>query len=375
MSCKPHTFDNMKDEHSVVPHNHQIVSSKESVRVDNIALLKLDSLPNEEFNSKALPDSNLTNNHSIVFNVTHTVSPDSCEDNANKSQCESNKSLSDDESNQSLSDEKSQEDSDKAKSQSPPVATYMATAEDMKTVAAACYEYVMDMLKNWDSSQAENDNQSCEKDNVVHYLGVEPLTEEASDQPAADTSNEDMQCLAMACYETVMDMIRNGNIFSTDDINGDKPVYYLDVEPSDSYELPLHAYPLLSASLTDTQQYSHLEKDTSLAKTQIKKTAPSEVFSRTDYEAASEQTHSQPSVVEDDTTSQCCMNMGSVDSLVSHNEQTENYQVEEVIRPASTLIVDGNCNKREENSSNDLSKQSSNCTHVVTKDMFSVCFF
>ena len=355
----------MEDEHSVVPHNHQIISSKESVRVDNIALLKLDNIPNKELitNSKAFPDNNHTSDHDTAFNVTHTVSPDSCEDNGIKSQCESNKSLSDDEFNESLSDDKSQEDTDKAKSLSLPIATDMTTAEGMKTISAACYEYVMDMLKNWDPSQNENDNQPQEN---VYYLDVEPLTEEVSDQPAAGASNEDMQCLAMACYETVMDMIRNGNIYSTDDINDDKPVYYLDVEPSDSYELPLYAYPLLSASPTDTQQYSHLEKETPPAKTKIEKAAPAEVLSRTDYKAASEQTHSQPSVAEDDNASQGCMNMGSVDSLVPCNEQTENHQVEEVIRPASTLTGDSNHNKREENPSNELSKQSSYCTYAVT---------
>ena len=481
---KPHVIDNMEDEQSVVSHSRQIISSKESVRVGNIATLKVNNLPSNQLNvdskispsydhsnnhdtapvdsttlsgndhindhvdskvlpgndhndshdtppvdSKLLPGYDQTNDHDIALldsktspgcdqtddhnialvdsktyrdydqtdnhdiallnsktfpgcdqtsndaappvdskipgsdhhsvdhdtaplvinNNTHTISPDSCEDNQNKLQDEPDKSIP--------SDDECEENTVRAKSQQSPVTTYTATEEDMKIIAAACYEYVMDLLENWDSAPLiEDDNEPCEEDKVVYYLDdyldPKPLTEKASNLPAEDANNEDMQCLAMACYETVMEMIRNGDIHSSDteeDTDGDKPVYYLDVEPSDNYELPLYAC-TPSVSANDTQQHSNLEKKTE------KKAAHAEVLS---HKTTSQRPHSQPLVTED-TTVQHCINSNSVDSLVPCSEQTDNDQVEEVIKngeAAGPPSIDHNCNnKSEETSSSNLCK-------------------
>ena len=348
--CKPHVIDNMEDEHSAVSHDHQIVSSKESVRVGNIAMLKVNNLPSKQLivDPKISPNNDHESSHntvSVITNKTCTISPDSCEDNQNKSpdSCGDNQ-RSQGESDKSISSS-DDESEDKAKSQSSPVTTYTADAEDMKIIAAACYEYVMDMLENWDSLPVEDDNQPYEEDKVVYYLDVEPSPEKPSDPPAADANNEDMQCLAMACYETVMEMIRNGDIYSEDELVDNNPIYYLNVEPSDSFELPL--YNPSSMSISDPQQYppSDLEK------------SPAEVPSHTGYKTASQLTHSQPLLTEEDTTSQCCVNVGSVDSLLPCSEQTESDRVEEIIKDgkaASALKVDGHSSRSEDVSSNDL---------------------
>lgn len=368
----------MEDEHPTVSHSHQIISCKENVRVDNIAMLKVKQLtvdsklsycdsshnsvpvvtsktiPLEDSQNKSLEDNQnkspdgcenkssedsqnkspednqnklpdgcknklLEDNQNKSLEDNQNKSPVSCEDNQNKSHGESDKNIS-------SSDEESE---DKAILQSSTVKTYTATDEDMKIIAAACYEYVMNMLENWDTPPVDDDNQPYEEDKVVYHLDVDPPAKKLPDPPAADANNEDMQCLAMACYETVMEMIRNGDVYSEDDIHmiDDNPIYYLDVEPSHNYELPLYNPP-------SPQQYpqSHLEKES----------APAEVPFHTACRTASQQTHSQPLVTEEDTTSQCCM--GSVDSLVLCSEQTENEQVEDVIKDgnaASALKDDG----------------------------------
>ena len=236
-------------------------------------------------------------------------SPVSCEDNQSKSHGELDKSIS------SL-DEESE---DKTMSQSSPVTTYTATDEDMKIIAAACYEYVMDMLENWDSLPVDDDIQPYEEDNVVYY--IDNLDPPAKKPPASDANNEDMQCLAMACYETVMEMIRNGDVYSEDDIHmiDNNPIYYLDVEPSHSYELPLYNPPS-----PPQHPPSHVEK----------KSPPAEVSA---CKTVSQQTYSQTLVTEEDTILQCCI--GSVDSLVPCSEQRESEQVEDIINGENATRV------------------------------------
>ena len=264
-------------------------------------------------------------------------SPGSCEDNQNKSpgSCEDNqnKSLGSCEDNQN----KSQGESDKSISSS-------ARDEDMKILAATCYEYVMDMLENGNLPPIEEDNQPYEEDKVVYYLDLEPPAKKLPDPPASDAHKEDMQCLAMACYETVMEMIRNGDVTAEDHLHivDNNPIYYLDVDgPSHRYELPLYNPP-------SPQQYplSHLKKNS----------PPAEVHSHAGCKTASQQTHSQPLVAEEDTTSQCCMNVGSVDSLVVYSEQTQSDQVEEIIKDgkAASALKDDYSSKSKDISSNDL---------------------
>ena len=306
----------MEDDDSVASHGYQISSSKGSVRVGNITTLKVNSTPSKpstvgpKFSSDSVQNSN-----DNVADITHiidktcTTSPHDCMDNqivrsqdepannASEGECEENTEL-----------------------QSSPVTTYMATPEDIKIIAGACYEYVMDMMENRDtlSLTIEDDNQPYKGNKVLYDLDEELVesAEKGSDLPAAGVhdlnNNEDMQCLAMACYETIMDMLRSGKVHSADcsDLEGnsgdDKPVYYLDVEPSESYELPLYTHsPLPSVSTGDTQQHSHHEK-----------TAP-EVFPFSDKAASQPTTDFQPLVVQENTT----VDVDSVDSLVQCSEQ------------------------------------------------------
>lgn len=354
LTLKGHIVDNMEDENSVLSHGYQISSSKESVRVGNITLLQVKNVPNQKLivdPKKSSDNDHNSNDNTIdithVLNKSCTISPDSCED---KSHDESEKSIPKGESEENIYQ------------QTSPVTTYMASTEDTKIIAAACYNYVIDMLENCDSLPIYEDNQSYE-DKILCYLDpFTESTEKASDLQTAGeaqhaNNDEDMQCVAMACYEAVIDMLRNGDIQSVDDFNSkdhigdDKPVYYLDVERSNNYELPLYTYPS-SVSVSGTQRHPHHEEKTTLKVISL------------NSKSGSQQTHSQPLVTTEDTTMQHHdVNTGSVDSLMQCNEQTNSdHQVEEVDKngkTTTTLKADDYGSKKsmtEEPSSNDLCK-------------------
>ena len=371
--------DNMEDDHSTIPRSHQIISSQESVRVDNIAVLKVKQ------STVDTKPSHCNNSHNTVPVFTSkTTSPEddqnkSLEDNQNKSlEDNQKKSHGEPDKSISLSDEESE---DNAKSQSSPVTTYTATDEDMEITAAsmpenlnsqpadddnqlyegekvdvdppakklpdppaadadnedmqclamACYETVMEMIRNGDVYP--DDDPHMIENNPIYYIDdLDPPAKKPPDPPATDANNEDMQCLAMACYETVMEMIKNGDVYPDDDPHmiENNPIYYLDVEPSHSYELPLY-------NPSSPQQYppGHLEK----------KSPPAEAPFHA-CKTAGQQAHSRPLVTEEDTASQC--HTGSVDSLVSCSKQTEGEEVEDTIKDGnatSTLKDDGySCN-------------------------------
>lgn len=331
MTCNYQKY-HMEDDDSGVSHGYQITSSKGSVRVGNITMLKINSTPSKlsTVDPKLSPD-NVQKSNDNVADITHvidktcTMSPHGCIDNQIvKSQNELANSVSEDEYEENT------------ELQSSPVTTYMTTPEDMKIIAGACYDYVMDKIENWDTLglAIEVDNQPYEGDKVLYDLDEEltESAEKASDLLAAGeqdfNNNKDMQCLAMACYETVMDMLKGGKVHSADSSNlednsgDDKPVYYLDVEPSDSYKLPLYTHlPSSSVSAGDTQQHSHHEKS-----------AP-EVFPLSD-KAASQPTDFQPLIVQEDTT----LDVDLVDSLVQCSEQANgNLEVCNNERAPTTL--------------------------------------
>ena len=329
-----------EDDNSVASHSYQITSSKGSVRVGNISTLKVKSVPSKQstIDSK-LPPNNIQNSNHNVADITHvidkpcTMSPYSCMD--------SHITKSQDESDNSLSEDGCKENTE---SQSSPVTTYVATPEDMKIIAGACYEYVMDKLENGDPlDPVIEDDKPYEEDKVLYDLDEE-LTgsaEKVSNLPAADVqvfnNNEDMQCLAMACYEAVMDMLRSGKVHSADgsdlenSLDDDKPIYYLDVEPSDSYELPLYAHsPSRPVNTGDTQHHCHHGK------------TASEVISLAD-KTASQQTPFQSLVVaKEDTT----VNIDSADSLVMCNKQVNSDLEYNNERAAITLKVDDSSSKK-----------------------------
>ena len=295
-------MDSVEDEFSFVSHGHHISSSRESIKVSNISMLKFNNPPsNQSVVDDKMSPSNATHNDNVdITEKTNTILPDNCQDNGINSQCKSDKSTSEDES------------TDKTKS---PAAGCIASDTDMKIIAAGCYEHVIDLLENWDEWDHPpiDDNQPHERDKVLHYLDIEPVNP-VSDLPVSDSryvnnSDEDMQCLAMVCYETVTDMIRNGDVCSEFKSKYmDKPVYYLEVEPlvENNDELPVSTYPP-STNTNDTNQYLHQEEKYS------PKGLPYNGF-----EPASQQAHSQPLVTSENIASQCCMN---VDSLVPSNEQ------------------------------------------------------
>lgn len=350
-------IDNVEGELTVASHTHHISSSKENVRVDNIAMLKVKSTSSKQLivDPKKVPGNGNDTNDDIaditcvINDKACAISPDSCDNNQQiKLQNEPDK----------LEDESV----NKTRSSPSPITTYEASDEDMKIIATGCYEYVMDLLENWDSLPVEDDNQVYEEDKILYYL--DPLAHDTSDLPVADSqniNNEDMECLAMACYEVVMDMVRNGDVYSEDEIANmypDKPIHYLEVEPSveNNYEIPLCAYPSSSVSAYDANQNSHQEK----------KSGP-KVLTHNSYNTVSQPTDSQPLLSKDDTASHCHMNVVSVDSLGQPNEQTGgNHCIEpnlEMVnngKVATTLKYDGCASKNslnEEPSSNDhLSK-------------------
>lgn len=318
--------------------------------VSNIAMLKVKNVPTEQLNvdikkSQGNDHNDRDDNVAVIDDQTLTTSPDSCEYNQIMSQ-------DPDESDNSMSDDKSKEGTVKQKSQP---SSYIAPDEDMKIIAAACYKRVMEMLENGEVLPSEDDNKQYEEDKIMHHLDVDPLTEvyKASGISSADTkhlnNNEDMQRVAMACYEAVMDMLRHCDSSSVDDVdhnsNHNMNIDYLEVEPSID-KLPASTYSP-SVSTNDIQQHCHHEK----------KTSP-EVLPHT-CKTVSLQTHSQPL----ETTSHCCVNLGSVDSLVPCSDQTDSsHQVEpnlEVAHNGNVLKVDGYSSKKstsEEMSSDELCK-------------------
>lgn len=343
-------------------------NSQESVRVGNISMLEVKNIPSKQIfvEPKQLPDSDHNTNHSIthVINKTHSISPDSHEDHQIKSQDESEKTVS--------SNDESAKNTDQRKDHTPLVTPYVTTAEDMKIIAATCYEYIMDMLENWDSLPVEVDDQdqACEEKNKIVYH-LDDVVNESAEKPLGLAqhigNDEDMQCVAMACYEAVMDILRHDDIQSvdsfdsTDSMDNDKHVYYLGVEHNDTYETPLYAY-LPSLSTSNIQKYSYYDK----------KTTPEVVFLT--GKTANQQAHSLP-FVNKDTAMHCDVNNGGlIDSVVSCNKETNsNCQVEQNLeaknaKVVNTLKVDDYGRKKsitEEISSNNFCKYCV-CLYAIT---------
>ena len=212
----------------------------------------------------------------------------------------------------------------------------------------------MEMLENGEVLLSEDDNNKYEEDKIMYCLDVEPPTKvyKVSTIPSADikhvNNDEDMQCVAMACYEAVMDMLRHCDSSSVEDVDAKhdmniEPLCYLEVEPVSTYQP--------SVSTNDIKQYSHHEKK-----------ADPEALPHT-CKTISLQSHSQ---AKEDATFHYCVNVGSVDSLVACYNQTDgNHQVEPNLEVAqnrnvaTTLEVDGCSSKKslsEEMSSNELCK-------------------
>lgn len=324
--------DSKEGENSFVQ-THHTSTSKENMEVENSAMLEVTNLLNWELvvDPKTLPDNDSHNNGNRdvnhVINKAHAISPGISE-------------------SKNIPDDELEESADKAKSQPFTVTNYVASDEDMKKIAAACYEYVMAEIENCsDTSQlSEVDDQQCEEDKVLYQLDVEPLTEstdEASGLPEVDTQNmyhnENMQCIAMACYEVVMDMLRNSDNLSEDDAAlehnmDDLEVVELSID--NSFELPSSPPSVCSS---DVHQHFHHDK--------------------ANTEVPPDNSKNAPSCTTENTGSHCCVKASSADSLVLCNEQTDtDHPIEPSMKnteKATTTLKVVGCNKISEGMSSD----------------------
>ena len=124
--------------------------------------------------------------------------------------------------------------------------------DDMQLVAMACYETVMEMVKNqkYDDSLILDNGSDAETLQQSKPVNLDVLLEEERRIPQSKPSKSpdaNMQYVAMACYETVMEMVRSDDALSSS--VSDK--HQLD-DNCTSAQLPL----LDSQHLHNVQQYS-----------------------------------------------------------------------------------------------------------------------
>jgi len=89
--------------------------------------------------------------------------------------------------------------------------------DDMQLVAMACYETVMEMLKNCkcDDSLLLDDGSDAETLQQSKPVSLDVLLEEETRIPQPKLSGSPVQHVAMACYETVMEMVRSDDTLSS----------------------------------------------------------------------------------------------------------------------------------------------------------------